>query len=291
MTLRLTPIFCAVSCVIAGLAMGYCLFSPGEPEFVLDVSEIGWDRVASRRAEEFRDAVSRQPKSNRPGKRYDDRFGHDPAAAAAAAAQPGAVVIDWDNERAHLPLSYLEQLDVAGFTSESESPWNADTEVFVISPELNEILQLDEHQRDAVQAVLLDARQEHVASRWAKPAALNADGSGVVIEIAPATSEVESSIRDSLIPIMGENRTKFFLSKIQSTLDWEYGGFGSARRMVEVSILPDDTISIRESLRHPLSGTAGQPHWHGDEEFELKSRQHRVDHLPASIAALVRIKE
>jgi hypothetical protein len=73
------------------------------------------------------------------------------------------------------------------------------------------------------------------------------------------------------------------MQKIKPTLDWEYGAFGSLRRLVEVSVLPDDTLSIRESLHGAEGG--------GASSFEVQTRQYRVDHLPASIAALVNIEE
>jgi hypothetical protein len=282
---RLAPVFCGMSGVIVGLAFGYCLFSSGTPQHAADELGRDRDRLVSDRGGGLKlgRAAGRRSKLERAGKR-DEIRDSDPT------LQRGGIRIDWDNGQASFPLSYLQQLELTAFTSEDQSPWasDSDTDAFVISPELNEILQLDASQRDAVRKVLLDAREKHVASRWAEPASIDGDGRAVVIEIAPASAEVENSIRASLSAIMGDNRSTFFLNKIQTTLDWEYGGFGDSRRLVEVSILPDDTISIRESLRH-APGAGGAV---GDNPaFELKSRQHRVDQLPASIAALVQMEE
>lgn len=270
--------------MIAGLVAGYCLFDSARPEQAADGLRRGEGGLFSDREGESKLARGAMPHAMRmrSGK-GDDPIDLEPA-------EQGGVMVDWDKGHANLPLHYLEQLDLTAFTSEDQSPWivDGDTDAFVISPELNEILQLDASQRDAVRAVLLDAWESHVAARWAAPAAISGDGRAVVIEIAPAAAEVEDSIVASLRSIMGEKRARFFLSKIQSTLDWEYGGFGSSRRRVEVSILPDDTISIRESLRH-APGSGGSTG--NNQGFELEARQRRVDQLPPSIAALMSVEE
>jgi hypothetical protein len=274
-------IVCGLLGSVVGLAVGYFLFASTVAGLAPD--DVGLQaglRQARGWGGDLRSALGRQPSRERSAL-GDDQF-------IGAPARPGDLVVDWEKGRANVPIAWLEHLDLVAFTSDDQSPWGGDADAFVISPELNEILQLDASECDAIQMTLLEARRRDVAARWATPAGLTAEAGAVVIEIAPAAAEVETSIRESLGSIMGEQRAAFFLNKIQATLDWEYGGFGSSRRRVEVSILPDDTISIRESLRSSPSGSAEAPN---RENFELKTRQQRVDQLPASIAALVQIEE
>lgn len=270
-----------MSGAIAGLVAGYFLFSSANPEHATDGLVSGGDRLLGDRVGKLQiHGAAMNRSEGRAGREDRDS---DPEST-------GTFRIDWDEGRASLPLDYLQQLDLRAFASEGKSRWAiaGDPGAFEISSELNEILQLDPNQCEAVKQVLLDAWENHVASHWEIPAGLSADDRGVVIEIAPASADVEASIRASLSSIMGDERTAFFLNKIQPTLDWEYGGFGDSRRLVEVSILPDDTISIRESLRQ-ASGTGGNRG--SDQGFELEARQHRVDRLPPSLAALVMIED
>ena len=112
------------------------------------------------------------------------------------------------------------------------------------------------------------------------------EGDAVVFEIAPAPAEVEATIRASIIANVGENKAKLFMDKVGDTLNWEFGGFGGLRRVVEVSVLPDDTLSLRESIPPHMNAEQARVY----QNFETRARQYRVDHLPPAIEALVKIE-
>ena len=204
-----------------------------------------------------------------------------------------SLLIDSTHEVIHLPLAYWEKLDITSFESDKQSPWAAEHDAFAVSEEMMELCQLEERQCETIRQTFLAARENHMTPQWNAPGAVRQEGDAVMFEIAPAPAELEATIRASIVANLGEDKANLFMDKVGATLDWEFGGFGRLRRVVEVSVLPDDTLSLRESLRRTTESIP--PHMNAEQarvyqKFETRARQYRVDHLPPAIAALVKIE-
>ena len=261
---------------LAGLAAGWLLFSPGRNEA----------RPAATSSQARTQASRPAPSESAPLRGWRD-------ATAGGEPEP-APVIDAERNRLNLPLDYWDKLAVTSFEAHAQSPWENEGEAFVVSPEMRELCELDERQCETIRRIFLDARETHMAPQWKAPTAVRQQGDAVVFEIAPAPATLEPTIRAALVAELGAERAQRFLDKVGDTLGWEFGGFGRLRRVVEVSVLPDNTLSLRESLRRtrestPPNLTPEQARVY--QQFDTRARQYRVDHLPPSIAGLVEIHD
>ncbi len=271
-----TPIVCTGN-MLVGIAAGYLLFHPQQSSVPEHTAELRFPTPTQRpNATSFR-TQSRVPQDSASPDALDIDAG------------PDSVIVDWDSGRANLPIAFLEQLDVTPFATSRHSPWSAHSAPFSITDEFAALLQLDQSKRDAVQSVLTEARRRFSAPRWEHPLSATQQDDGVLIELAPTPPFMEEHIRQDLTTILGEARAAFFLKMSQHTLDWEFGRFGQTRQIVEVSILPDNSLAIRETLRSKKETPAGSD-TSATPEFEIRSRHHRVEVLPEMLATLVQIE-
>lgn len=252
-----------------GLVAGARLFGPTESETIQSVSEPGvsvHERGVSDRG--FTGSQTAPTRNTVPRRMRDA-----PALETQAAEVPSTL---------RVPAESLARVPVSAFGLRRGNPWQQAGDRFELTREVCDLLGIDDGTAEAVRDVFAQAHEESMQSSWLNPVRIEATEQGAAVTIAPSSSEARERISQDLHTLLGPQTADLLMRFSGETLDWEFGGFGRFERILEVTRLPDQTLSIRESLRPP-AGT----HPSASPMVERRVHQYRVKDLPAEIARFV----
>lgn len=255
--------------IVLGIAVGYRLFAPAGT----DASMPGATKPVSGSTA------------------IPARSGQADAAPTSVQSASGGCVIPSATSAAALPagtlavaVETLAKVPVPAFVTPGGDPWLNRDGRFVLTPEVRDILGIDERTAGEIQRDLEQACEEATQAGWESPARIDTTEKGVTLTITSSSPEVGERIAGQLKARLGEERARLFGQYAKQAFDWEFGSFGLLDRVLEVTVLPDNTVSIRESLR-PVSTSDEPP----ANIVERSVRQYRVRQLPTEISRFVEI--
>ena len=253
--------------IALGLAAGPRLFGPAESESIPSAPEPGILIDRNGRSEH----EAGVPQSARtPGPPAHRARRETPAAAAPSTLE--------------VSTAGLAGIQVRAFAPRRGNPWTQGGSRFELTSEVRDLLGIDEATAEAVRHVYEQAHHQAMNAAWQEPARVEAVENGVAITIAPSASEARDRISTGLRDHLDAHKADLLMQYSAETLDWEFGGFGRMERVLEITVLADDSLAIRESLR-PLFGnepaTTAEP--------EHRVNQYRIRDIPAELKRFVQL--